>query len=104
MDSLPDESLFLISTSDPCYGDLILYLQTQQFHPNATHNKCHCIHHHVKQYLIVTDTLHHRGIDTILRCWLTHEDNEIALNDCHSRECGGHLYGLATIQKILRAG
>ena len=27
-DSLPDESLFLISTTDPWYGDKILYLQT----------------------------------------------------------------------------
>jgi hypothetical protein len=33
-DSLPDESLFLISTSDPWYGDILLYLQTQRFQPN----------------------------------------------------------------------
>jgi hypothetical protein len=32
-DSLPDESLFLISTSDPWYGDITLYLQTQCFRP-----------------------------------------------------------------------
>jgi hypothetical protein len=25
-DSLPDESLFLISTSNPWYGDIILYI------------------------------------------------------------------------------
>jgi hypothetical protein len=30
-DSLPDESLFLISTSNPWYGDILLYLQTQRF-------------------------------------------------------------------------
>jgi hypothetical protein len=30
-DSFPHESLFLISTYDPCYGDIILYLQTQCF-------------------------------------------------------------------------
>ena len=29
IDSLPDESLFLIGMSDPSYGYLILYLQTQ---------------------------------------------------------------------------
>lgn len=27
MDPLPDEYFFLISTFDPCYGDIILYLQ-----------------------------------------------------------------------------
>jgi hypothetical protein len=32
-DSLPDESLFLISTSDPWYGYILLYIQTQSFHP-----------------------------------------------------------------------
>jgi hypothetical protein len=32
-DSLPDESLFLISTDDLWYGDIIIYLQTQTFHP-----------------------------------------------------------------------
>jgi hypothetical protein len=30
-DPLPDESLFLISTSDHWYGDILLYLQTQRF-------------------------------------------------------------------------
>ena len=27
-DSFPDEFLFLISTTDPWYGDLLIYLQT----------------------------------------------------------------------------
>ena len=30
-DSFPDEFLFLISTIEPWYGDLIIYLQTQIF-------------------------------------------------------------------------
>jgi hypothetical protein len=30
-DSLPDECLFLISTDDLWYGDIIIYLQTQTF-------------------------------------------------------------------------
>ena len=37
------------------------------------------------------------------RC-LTHEEEETVLNDAHSGACGGHLSGLATAQKILRAG
>jgi hypothetical protein len=31
IDSLPDEPLFLISTDDLLYGDIIIYLQTQTF-------------------------------------------------------------------------
>jgi hypothetical protein len=47
-DSLPDKSLFLISTSDPWYGDILLYLQTQCFQPRISHDEwCH-IRHHLK--------------------------------------------------------
>jgi hypothetical protein len=65
-DSLPDESLFLISTSDPWYGDILLYLQTQCFQPtfHVTNIVVSC--HHSKCYLIIDDTLYHHGIDTVL--------------------------------------
>jgi hypothetical protein len=65
-DSLPDESLFLISISDPWYGDILLYLQTQRFQPNISHEERRCIRHHSRRYIILGDTLCHRGIDTIL--------------------------------------
>jgi hypothetical protein len=35
-DSLPDESLFLISIDDLWYGDIIIYLQTQTFQPTLS--------------------------------------------------------------------
>ena len=50
------------------------------------------------------NTLHCRGVDSILRRCLTHEEAELVLNDCHGGACGGHLSGLSTAQKILRAG
>jgi hypothetical protein len=66
IDSLPDESLFLISTSDPWYKDITLYLQTQCFQPELSHEDHRRILHHAKHYLIIGDTLYHRGIDSIL--------------------------------------
>jgi hypothetical protein len=36
VDSLPDESLFLIRTDDIWYGDIIIYLQTQTFRPDLS--------------------------------------------------------------------
>ena len=33
---IADESLFLISTIDPWYGDIIVYLQTQSFRPKIS--------------------------------------------------------------------
>ena len=66
-DSFSDEFMFLISTIDPWYGDLIIYLQTQRFHPTISREDHRRIHHHAKYYLILNDTLYRRGIDTILR-------------------------------------
>jgi hypothetical protein len=103
-DSLPDESLFLISTFDPWYGDILLYLQTQHFHPNISHEERRCIRHHSRRYIILGDTLYHHGIETILRRCLIHEEAEHILNDFHLGTCGSHLSGMATAQKILRAG
>jgi hypothetical protein len=103
-DSLPDESLFLISTSNPWYGDILLYLETQCFQPNISREEHRCIRHHFRHYIILDDTLYRRGIDSILRRCLTHEEPERVLNDCHLGACGGHLSGMATAQKILRAG
>jgi hypothetical protein len=62
------------------------------------------IRHQAKNYLILNDTLYRRGVDCILHRCLTHEEAVIVLNDCHTGACGGHLSGLATTQKILRAG
>ena len=36
LDSLPNESLFLIESSNLWYGDIIIYLQAQRFHPDAS--------------------------------------------------------------------
>jgi hypothetical protein len=102
--SLLDESMFLISTLESWYGDILLYLQTQHFQPRISRDEWRHIRHNSKQYLIIGDTLYHRGIDTILWCFLTHEEAEHVLNDCHLGACGGHLSGMATTQKILRAG
>ena len=104
LETLPDDSLFLIDSSDPWYGDILVYLQTQRFRPSATKDDCRRIRHLAQHYLIVGDTLYHHGVDTVLPQCVFHEDAERIMNDYHSRACGGHLSGLATTQKILRAG
>jgi hypothetical protein len=101
-DSLPNESMFLISTSDPWYGDILLYIQTQHFQPSISRDEQHYIRHNSKHYLIIGDTLYCDGIDTILRRFLTHEEAEQVLNECHLGACGGHLSRMDTTQKLLR--
>ena len=50
------------------------------------------------------DTLYHHGVDSILCRYLTFDEGEVVLNDCHGGACGGHLSGLSIAQKILRVG
>jgi hypothetical protein len=57
-----------------------------------------------RQYIILGDTLYHRGIESVFQRCLTFDEAEKALNDCHSGVCGGHMSGYATAQKILRTG
>jgi hypothetical protein len=96
-----DELIFLISSSDPQYGDIIIYLQTLKLPHHLLRDNRRCIHHQAKNYLIIGDTLYHRGVDNILHRCLNQKDVEAILNDCHSGSCGGHLSGLAKTQKIL---
>jgi hypothetical protein len=64
VDSLPNESLFLISTDDLWYGDIIIYLQTQTFQPTLSNTERRHIRYQARQYIILGDTLYHRGIDS----------------------------------------
>jgi hypothetical protein len=104
VDSLPNESLFLISTDDIWYGDIIIYLQTQTFWPTLSISEQRRVRYQARQYIILDDTLYRRGIDSVFRRCLTFDEAEKALNDCHSGTCGGHMSGYATSQKILHAG
>ena len=97
-DSFPYEHIFFISTSDPWYGDILIYLQTLKYPAAFSREERSKLRLHAKNYLIIGDTLYRRRVDFILRRCLTHEEAEIVLNDSHSRACGGHLSGLATTQ------
>eukprot|EP00253_Pinus_taeda_P003394 PITA_03394 len=103
-DSIPDETLFLISTLDPWYKDIIVYLQMSSFRPETSKDARRRIRHQAQPYRIVGDTLYRFGVDSILRRCLTLEEVERVLNDCHSGACGGHMSGYATAQKILCVG
>jgi hypothetical protein len=104
LDPLPDDSLLLINSSDPWYGYILIYLQTPCFQPDASKDGHRRIRHQAQHYIIIGDALYRQDIDMIMhRCVTFHKAKRI-LNDCHSRACGGHLSGLATAQKILRAG
>jgi hypothetical protein len=101
VDSFVDEHIFLVFPFDPWYGDIVLYLQTLKFSQHLSRDDRRRVRYQAKKYTNIGDTLYLRGIDIILRRCLTHEESESILNDCHKGACGGHLFGLATNQKIL---
>jgi hypothetical protein len=96
--------MFFIASSDPWYGDILIYIQTLKCPTSTSRDERQRIRHQAKNYLILDDTLYRRGVDCILRQCLTHEKAIIVLNDCHTGACGGYLSSLATAQKILGAG
>jgi hypothetical protein len=95
-DSLPNGSLFLISTDDLWYGDIIIYLQTQTFRKKFSSIDRRRICYQDRQYIILGDTLYRWGIESIFRCCLTFDEAKRDLNDFHSGACGGHMSGYAT--------
>ena len=103
-DSFFDERIFLISTANPWYRDIIMYLQTLKVPTHLSGDECWRLRHVAKNYLIVDDNLYFHVVDSILRHFLTHEEFEVVLNDFHGGACGGHLFGLATTQTIMRVG
>ena len=57
-DSFPDEYIFLISTYDPWYGDILVYLQTLKCPAFfSQENRCN-LQVNEKIYLIIDDTLY----------------------------------------------
>jgi hypothetical protein len=92
-DVVPEESpiwgdMLLITSSDPWYGDILIYIKTLKCPTSASLDECRRICHQAKNYLILDDTFHRRGVDYILRRCLTHEEAVIVLNDCHTGACG----------------
>ena len=95
-DVIPDDFLFLISTLNTWYGDIIVYLQTSSFRSELMKDARRRIHHQSQPYRIVGYNLYCIGVDSILWRCLTLEEVEKALNDCHSGACGGHMSVYAT--------
>lgn len=95
-DPLLDEVVYLIETTNPWNGEILVYLQAQWFHPKLSIGDRHPIHHQARHYLVMNDTLYRHGVDTILQCFVTREEAEHVLNDFHAGACGGHLSGIST--------
>ena len=60
-DSFPDEHIFLIATSDPWYGDILIYLQTSKYPAAYSREYRRKLRLHAKKYLIIGDTLYQEG-------------------------------------------
>jgi hypothetical protein len=102
--NFPDEHLFYITSNDPWYGDLLVYLRTQKFGQHLSRDDRRRIRHQAPRYLLIGDILYRRGVDTILHRFLTIDEADRVLNNYHSGTCGGHLSDISTTKKIIRDG
>jgi hypothetical protein len=100
-DSLPDESLFLISSDDIWYRDIIIYLQTQTLWPDLSSIDHRRICYQADNTSFAVIPFITMIFTPFSRQCLTYDEAEKSLNDCHSRACGSHMYGYAIAQKIL---
>eukprot|EP00253_Pinus_taeda_P024751 PITA_24751 len=75
-EAIVDENLFLISSSDLLYGDIIIYLQTQTYRSSTSRSEQRCIRYQAKDYVIFGDNLYCHGIDIVLRRCLTLEEKK----------------------------
>jgi hypothetical protein len=66
VDSFVDQHIFLISLSDPWYGDIVLYLQTLKFAQHISRDDRRRVRYQVKKYTIVSENLYRQGINSIL--------------------------------------
>jgi hypothetical protein len=64
--ALLDENLFFVTSSDPWYGKILIYLQTQRFPFNFSYDEQQRVHHHKKTLLIISDTLYYQGVNKFL--------------------------------------
>jgi len=70
-DNILDKHLFTISSDDPWYGDILIYLHTKKFDPHLSQDYlCH-ISHQYPLYLFDGDFLYRREFDTIFHRFLT---------------------------------
>jgi hypothetical protein len=85
VDSFVDKNIFLVSSLDPWYGYIVVYLQTLNFPQHLSRDDRRLIRYQAKKYVIIDDTLYCRGVESILHRCLTHEEAESVLNDYQSR-------------------
>jgi hypothetical protein len=59
VDLFVDEHIFLVSSSNPWYGDIVLYIQTLKFPQLLSQDDRRRVRYQAKNYTIINDTLYH---------------------------------------------
>jgi len=102
-ETFPDEHLFNVREA-PWYADIVNFLVTQQFPPDATRWQKDKLKKEAKRYVWDDPYLWKYCADQIIRrCVERHEVHSI-LKFCHSYACGGHFGPQKTARKVLESG
>ena len=102
--SLRDDNLFLVTARADWYSGIVEFFTTQQLTGNKIKEERKNVRVNSRHYTIIGHRLFRRGMDGILQQCVSEDEAPLILAACHDSACGGHLSGLLTGQKVLRAG
>ncbi|KAJ9544480.1 hypothetical protein OSB04_024187 [Centaurea solstitialis] len=104
-DSLPDDQLLSVSSSDsPWYADFVNFLACGIVpHDLSSHQRKNFLHD-VRYYFWDDPFLYRSCADSIIRRCIPSEETESVLAHCHTLPCGGHAGTGKTVAKVLHSG
>ena len=77
--SFMDEHIFLISSTNPWYGNIIFYLQTLKVPSHISRDEHRCLCHNPKNSFIIDKTMYIYGVESILHRLLNHDEAKVVL-------------------------
>eukprot|EP00253_Pinus_taeda_P024831 PITA_24831 len=88
----------------PWYFDIIYVLKNLSPMPGMTRNKARTLKLKAAKFCILNSALYWKDPGDVLLNCLVEKEAEQFMEDCHQRDCGGHLFWKSTTNKILRVG
>ena len=88
----------------PWYADIVNYLVSGVFPPDATSQQKKKLKHDARFYIWDEPYLFKQGVDRMIRRCVPESEVQQVLESCHSSPYGGHHGGERTAHKVLQSG
>ena len=88
----------------PWYADICFVLLNLHAPPGLSRTKKRFLKMKASKFGVLDNALFWKSHEGILLNCLTMNETDSVMKEFHAGDCGGHLYGKSTADKILRAG